>query len=173
MQTLERFNVKIGKDVYTLTAVECDVSGPIALDLVNNILPLVTAFTDSDYRLLNEELRKSVDSKQLMDMFEKLINVNLLEKNGDLIGDWKVEFSRKPITFFRLGVEALKFNCQDFFDFISGWLNETLSGNNLKEIIQTLAQNGVEIPIHILQLLPSSIQEEIMKGTQEKVVEAT
>ena len=173
METLERFNVKVGKDVYTLTAVECTISGAIALDLINGVLPIITSFADGDYKLLNDELRKSMSSKQLMDMFEQLVNVNLLEKNGDLVRDWKVEFSRKPATFFKLGLEALRFNCQDFFDFISGWLSEMLSGNNLKEIIQTLNQNGIVIPIHILQILPSSIQEAIQEIQQTATSQET
>ena len=120
MSILEQKNVKIGKDIYKLTAVECDISGPIAIDLTSEILPLLTSFFDGDYQLLNKELRTSVNSERLMDMLVKLINVNLLEKNGELVNDWKVEFSRKPMTLFRLGIEALRFNCEDFFDFISG-----------------------------------------------------
>lgn len=168
MSILEQKNVKIGKDIYKLTAVECDVSGPIAIDLTSEILPLLTSFFDGDYQLLNRELRTSVNSERLMNMLVKLINVNLLEKNGELVNDWRVEFSRKPMTLFRLGIEALRFNCEDFFDFISGWLTEMLNGLDLKEITQTLETYGIEIPPHILAILPTSIQEQVKAYSQQE-----
>ena len=105
MEVLETRNVKIGKDIYKITAVEADISGPIAIDLANEIAPLLTSIIDSNFELLNKELRLSINSGRLMNMFEKLINVNLLEKNGELVSDWKIEFSRKHLTFFKLGVE--------------------------------------------------------------------
>ena len=163
MEVLETRNIKIGKDIYKITAVEADISGPIAIDLANEIAPLLTSIIDSNFELLNKELRLSINSGRLMNIFEKLINVNLLEKNGELVSDWKVEFSRKPLTFFKLGVEALRFNCEDFFDFTSGWLTEAINGIDLKEVIQTLQSYGIEIPPHILALFPSSIQEKIQQ----------
>ena len=99
-----------------------------------------------------------------MDILTKLINVDLLEKNNELITDWKVEFSRKPMTLFKLGIEALKFNCEDFFDFTSGWLTEKMNGVNLKEVIETLQNYGVEITPQILALFPSSTQDKIKQA---------
>lgn len=161
MKTLETRNVKIGKDIYKLTAVEAGISGPISIDLLSDIMPLLTSAFDGNFELLNKEIRTSINSEKLMDMLTKLINVDLLEKNNELITDWKVEFSRKPMTLFKLGIEALKFNCEDFFDFTSGWLTEMLNGINLKEVTESLLNYGIELPPHILALFPNSTQEKI------------
>lgn len=164
MKTLETRNVKIGKDIYKLTAVEADISGPISIDLLSEITPLLTSGFSGDFALLNKEIRTSINSERIMDILTKLINVDLLEKNNELITDWKVEFSRKPMTLFKLGIEALKFNCEDFFDFTSGWLTEKMNGVNLKEVIETLQNYGVEITPQILALFPSSTQDKIKQA---------
>ena len=81
-----------------------------------------------------------------MRILQELINFNLLEKNNELVADWKEEFARKPFTLFKLGYEALRFNCEDFFTFISGFVNENKIGQSLQETIQNLKKDGVEIP---------------------------
>ena len=138
--------VKIDKDVYRLTAVTCDVSGAISIELLSNMAPLVIAFMEGDIELVNRELRTSVNADKLMRMLVELINPMILEVNGELIRDWKEHFSCKPLTLFRLGWEALRFNCEDFFTFISGFVKENNLGQNWNEIIKNLKEEGVEVP---------------------------
>ena len=147
--------VKIDSDIYELTAVPCDVSGAISIDLISNLAPMVVAFFDKDTVLLNKELRESVNSEKLMRIFVDLINPMILKVNGDLIQDWKEYFQCKPLTLFRLGWEALRFNCEDFFTFISGFAKENNLGQNLQEIIKSLEKEGVEIPQMFSQLTPN------------------
>ena len=69
--------------------------------------------------------------------------------------DWKEYFQCKPLTLFRLGWEALRFNCEDFFTFISGFVKENNLGQSLQEIIKNLEKEGVEIPQMFSQLTPN------------------
>ena len=85
----------------------------------------------------------------------ELINPMLLKKNNELISDWKTEFACKPFTLLRLGYEALRFNCEDFFTFISGMLKEKINGINCNETIKNLKKDGVEIPPIFSQLIQS------------------
>lgn len=139
-------NVKIEKDIYTLTAVPCDVSGAISIELFSNMAPLVVAFIDGNTELLNKELRESINSKKLMRIFVELINPDILMKNNELVNDWQGEFQCRPFTLFKLGFEALRFNCEDFFTSISGFAKEKAVGQNWNEVIQNLKKDGVEIP---------------------------
>lgn len=138
--------VKIDQDIYELTAVTCDISGAISIELISNLSPLVVSLFDGNTQLLNSEIRASINHEKIMRMFIELINPMLLKKNGSLVNDWKVEFARKPLTLFRLGYEALRFNCEDFFTFISGFAKEKISGTNWLELIKNLEKEGVEIP---------------------------
>lgn len=138
--------VKIDKDIYVLTAVTCDVSGAISIELLSNMAPLIIAFMEGDIELVNRELRTSVNSDKLMRMIIELINPMILEVNGELIRDWKEHFACKPLTLFRLGWEALRFNCEDFFTFISGFAKENNLGQSWNEVIKSLKSEGVEIP---------------------------
>ena len=138
--------VKINNDIYRLVAVPCDISGAISIELISDLTPLIIAFFDNDIELLNKEIRTSVNASKLMRIFQELINVNVLLKNGDLVKDWTEEFQCKPLTFFKLGIEALRFNCEDFFTFISGFAKENNLGENWKEVMQNLKKDGVEIP---------------------------
>lgn len=153
-------NVKIGKDIYQLTALTCDVAGAISVELLSNVAPLLTSLFDGNTELLNKELRSSINSDKLMRMCVELINPNILEKNGDLIQDWKEEFQCKPLTLMQLGYEALRFNCEDFFTFISGLLKEKTNGVNWNETIKSLKNEGVEIPPIFSLLTPNGEQEE-------------
>lgn len=143
---MKQKNVKIGKDIYTLTAVTCDVSGAISIELFSNMAPLIVAFIDGNTEVLNKELRESINSEKLMRIFVELINPNILMKNNELVNDWKEEFQCKPLTLFKLGFEALRFNCEDFFTSISGFAKEKAVGQNWNELIQNLKKDGVEIP---------------------------
>lgn len=138
--------VKIDQDIYELTAVTCDISGAISIELISNLSPLVVALFDGDIELLNREMRASINHEKLMRMFIELINPMILKKNGSLVNDWKVEFARKPLTLFRLGYEALRFNCEDFFTFTSGFVKEKINGTNWLELIKNLEKEGAEIP---------------------------
>jgi len=138
--------VKIDNDIYELTAVTCDISGAITIELISNLSPLIVSIFDGNTELLNAEIRTSINHEKLMRMLIELINPMLLKKNGDLIKDWKTEFSRKPLTLMRLGFEALRFNCEDFFTFTSGFVKEKISGTDWQEIIKNLKKDGVEIP---------------------------
>ena len=155
--------VKIGKDVYELTAVTCDVSGAISIELLSNMAPLVIAFMEGDIELVNRELRTSVNSDKLMRMLVELINPNILTVNNELVRDWKEHFACKPLTLFRLGWEALRFNCEDFFTFISGFVKENNLGQNWNEIIKSLKNEGVEIPPMFSLLLQNGETETEMK----------
>ncbi len=143
---METKTVKIGNDIYQLTAVTADISGAISIDLLTDVAPFITSLMDGNTELLNSEIRKSGDSAKIMRIMQELINFPLLEKNGDLIKDWKEEFARKPLTMFRLGYEALRFNCEDFFTSIFGFVKEKKVGENLQGIIKNLQKDGVEIP---------------------------
>ena len=138
--------VKIDQDIYELTAVTCDISGAISIELISNLSPLVISLFDGDIELLNREMRASINHEKLMRMFIELINPMVLKKNGSLVNDWKVEFARKPLTLFRLGYEALRFNCEDFFTFTSGFVKEKINGTNWLELIKNLEKEGAEIP---------------------------
>lgn len=138
--------VKIDNDIYELTAVTCDVSGAISIELISNLSPLIVSLFDGNTQLLNSEIRASINHEKIMRMFIELINPMLLKKNGSLVNDWKVEFARKPLALFRLGYEALRFNCEDFFTFTSGFVKEKISGTNWLELIKSLEKEGVEIP---------------------------
>lgn len=139
-------SVKINTDIYTLTAVPCDISGAISIELFSNMAPLIVAFIDGNTEVLNKELRESINSEKLMRIFVELINPNILMKNNELVNDWKEEFQCKPLTLFKLGFEALRFNCEDFFTSISGFAKEKAVGQNWNELIQNLKKDGVEIP---------------------------
>jgi hypothetical protein len=158
--------VKVGKDIYELTAVTCDVSGAISIDLFSNVAPIIVSFMDGNLDLLNKELRNSINSEKLMRIFIELINVNILKKNNELVRDWKEEFACKPLTLFQLGVEALRFNCEDFFTFISGFAKEKNLGQNWKEIVKSLEKDGVEIP-PMFSLLLQNGEQETEQPTQE------
>lgn len=160
-------NVKIDADIYTLTAVTADVSGAICLDLIGEALPVLTSFFDKDFELLNIELRKSVNSKKLMRIIEELINPLILKKNGNVINDWKEEFACKPFTLYKLGIEALRFNCEDFFTFISGFVNEKTNGMSWSDIIQSLEKEGVEID-PLTSVLFKNGEEKTPQETTEK-----
>lgn len=139
-------NVKIGKDIYTLTAVEADISGTICIELLGIVAPILTSFIDGNIELVNEEIRKSFNSQKIMKMLTELINKDILQKNGELVNDWKEDFQCQPLTLFKLGYEALRFNCEDFFTFISGSLKDKNIGMNLNEAIESLKNEGVELP---------------------------
>lgn len=143
---MKQKNVKIGKDIYTLTAVTCDVSGAISIELFSNMAPLIVAFIDGNTEILNKELRESINSEKLMRIFVELINTDILFKNNEIINDWKEEFQCKPMTLFQLGIEALRFNCEDFFTSISGFAKEKAIGQNWNEVIQSLKKEGVDLP---------------------------
>lgn len=152
-------NVKVGNDIYQLTAVPCDISGAISIDLLSNMSPLIVAFIDRDIELLNKELRTSVNSEKIMRMITELINPMILEVNGELVKDWKEHFQCKPLTLFQLGWEALRFNCEDFFTFISGFAKEKNLGQSWQELIKSLENEGVEIPQMFSLLTPNGEQE--------------
>lgn len=158
--------VKIGKDVYELTAVTCDVSGAISIELLSNMAPLIIAFMEGDIELVNRELRTSVNADKLMRMLTELINPNILTVNNELVRDWKEHFACKPLTLFKLGWEALRFNCEDFFTFISGFAKENNLGQNWNEIIKSLKSEGVEIP-PMFSLLLQNGETETEEKTQE------
>lgn len=158
--------VKIGKDVYELTAVTCDVSGAISIELLSNMAPLIIAFMEGDIELVNRELRTSVNADKLMRMLVELINPNILTVNNELVRDWKEYFACKPLTLFRLGWEALRFNCEDFFTFISGFAKENNLGQNWNEIIKSLKSEGVEIP-PMFSLLLQNGEVETEEKTQK------
>ena len=143
---MQKTTVTIGEDYYEITALTCDKSGAITIDLIAEFSPLLVSLFDGNTELLNEEIRKSANSEKLMRICSELINPMLLRKNGDIVSDWRIEFSCKPLTFFKLGYEALRLNCEDFFTFISGFAKEKLSGIDLKETINNLKKDGVEIP---------------------------
>ena len=158
--------VKIGKDVYELTAVTCDVSGAISIELLSNMAPLIIAFMEGDIELVNRELRTSVNADKLMRMLTELINPNILTVNNELVRDWKEHFACKPLTLFKLGWEALRFNCEDFFTFISGFAKENNLGQNWNEIIKNLKSEGVEIP-PMFSLLLQNGEVETEEKTQK------
>lgn len=158
--------VKIDKDIYVLTAVTCDVSGAISIELLSNMAPLIIAFMEGDIELVNRELRTSVNSDKLMRMIIELINPMILEVNGELIKDWKEHFACKPLTLFRLGWEALRFNCEDFFTFISGFAKENNLGQSWNEVIKSLKSEGVEIP-PLFSLLLQNGEVETEEKTEE------
>ena len=163
---METRPVKIGKDVYKLTAVTADISGAIAIDLMTDFAPLIVSLLDGNTEALNKEIRISGKSEKLMRILQELINFNLLEKNNELVADWKEEFACKPFTLFKLGYEALRFNCEDFFTFISGFVNENKIGQSLQETIQNLKKDGVEIPPLFSLLIqngeePTKVQPEV------------
>lgn len=153
-------NIKIDKDLYTVTAVDADISGAIGIELISDFLPLVVSFFDRNTEVLNNEIRKSVDSKKLMRIFKELINVDVLKKNNELVLDWKEEFSCKPLTFYRLGYEALRFNCEDFFTFISGFVKEKLNGQDWKKVMDEMVKSGVEIDPMFSALLQNGNQKQ-------------
>lgn len=138
-------NVQIGSDIYTLTALTCDRAGAISIDLISDLAPIVVGLVDGNVEVINKELRESINSEKLMRVLTELINPLILQKNGSLI-DWKEEFQCKPMTLFKLGIEALRFNCEDFFTSISGFVKGISSGQNWKEIVKNLEKEGVEIP---------------------------
>lgn len=152
---MQKKTVTIGNDFYELTAITCDKSGAIALDLMSEVSPLLVSFLDGNTQLLNEEIRKSINSEKLMRICTELVNPMLLKKNNELISDWKIEFACKPFTLLQLGYEALRFNCEDFFTFISGMLKEKINGINWNETIKNLKKDGVEIPPIFSQLIQS------------------
>ena len=158
--------VKIGKDVYELTAVTCDVSGAISIELLSNMAPLIIAFMEGDIELVNRELRTSVNADKLMRMLTELINPKILTVNNELVIDWKEHFACKPLTLFKLGWEALRFNCEDFFTFISGFAKENNLGQNWNEIIKSLKSEGVEIP-PVFSLLLQNGEVETEEKTQK------
>ena len=138
--------VKINNDIYRLVAVPCDISGAISIELISDLTPLIIAFFDNNIELLNKEIRTSVNSEKLMRIFKELIYPEVLLKNGDVVKDWTEEFQCRPLAFFKLGFEALRFNCEDFFTFMSGFAKENNLGENWNEIMQNLKKDGVEIP---------------------------
>lgn len=158
--------VKIGKDVYELTAVTCDVSGAISIELLSNMAPLIIAFMEGNIELVNRELRTSVNADKLMRMLKELINPDILTVNNELVKDWKEHFACKPLTLFKLGWEALRFNCEDFFTFISGFAKENNLGQNWNEIIKNLKNEGVEIP-PVFSLLLQNGEVETEEKTQK------
>ena len=159
--------VKIDQDIYELTAITCDISGAISIELISNLSPIVVSLFDGNTEQLNREIRTSIDHEKLMRMFIELINPMLLKKNGDLVKDWKSEFARKPLTLFRLGYEALRFNCEDFFTFTSGFVKEKISGTNWLEVIKNLEKDGVEIPPMFSLLMQNGEQKTEEVQTQE------
>lgn len=72
--------VKIDEDIYTLTAVPCDISGAITIELLSDVAPLVIAFLEGNIPEINKELRNSINSERIMRMLTELINFNILEK---------------------------------------------------------------------------------------------
>lgn len=160
-------NVKIGNDRYQLTAVTCDKSGPIALELIQNVAPILVSFIDGNVDVLNNELRTSLSPEKMMRIFVELINFDLLEINGELCNDWQGQFACKPLTLFQLGMEALRFNCEDFFTFISGFVKEKSLGVNLKETIANLKKEGVEVHPMFANLFQNTETEEV-KTTKKK-----
>ena len=162
---METKTVVIGDDVYEITAVPCDVSGAISIELLSNVAPIVVAFFDGNVTAINYELRNSVVPEKLMRMFTELVNVNILKKNNEIVKNWTLEFARKPLTFFKLGIEALRFNCEDFFTSISGFVNEKSNGQDWKEIIKNLKSEGVELPPVFSLLFP--VGEETTPETQQ------
>lgn len=93
---MDKKTVIIGDDCYEITAVPCDVSGAISIELLSNLAPIVVAFFDGNVTAINYELRNSIIADKLMRMFTELINVNILKKNNELVKDWKLEFARTP-----------------------------------------------------------------------------
>lgn len=143
---MKQKDVVVNGNYYTLTALTCDKAGAISIELMSDVAPLIVSFFDGNTELLNKEIRQSINHERVMRMLTELINPMLLKKNNELIRDWKEEFQCKPMTLIQLGYEALRFNCEDFFTFISGFLKEKTGGVNLSEKIRSLKEEGVEIP---------------------------
>lgn len=159
--------VEVNGDIYTLTAVTADISGAISIEMISDFAPLVTSLFDGNIDALNKELRTSLKSDKVMRCFLELINPLVLKKNNELVKDWKEEFQCKPLTLMKLGYEALRFNCEDFFTFISGFVTEKIAGINWKEIIKSFETQGIEIP-QITSLLLQIGEEEKSTQTSKK-----
>ena len=67
----------------------------------------------------------------------------------------------------QLGYEAMRFNCEDFFTFISGFVTEKIAGINWKEIIKSLEEQGVQIP-QITSLLMQNGEENKTQNSLKK-----
>lgn len=152
-------DVVVNGNYYRLTALPCDKAGAISIELMSDVAPLIVAFFDGNTELLNKEIRQSINNERIMRMLTELINPMILLKNNELVKDWKEEFQCKPMTLMQLGYEALRFNCEDFFTFISGFLKEKTGGINLNERIKSLRNEGVEIP-PIFSLLMENGEDE-------------
>lgn len=160
--------VEVNGDIYTLTAVTADVSGAISIELISDFAPLVTSLFDGNIDALNREIRTSLKSDKVMKSFIELINPIVLKKNNELVKDWKEEFQCKPFTLMQLGYEALRFNCEDFFTFISGFVTEKITGINWREIIKNLEMQGVEIPQITSLLLRNGEENKSTKTSKKK-----
>ena len=68
----------------------------------------------------------------------------------------------------QLGYEALRFNCEDFFTFISGFVTEKIAGINWREIIKNLEMQGVEIPQITSLLLRNGEENKSTKTSKKK-----
>ena len=65
--------VKIDNDIYELTAVTCDISGAITIELISNLSPLIVSIFDGNTELLNAEIRTSINHEKLMRMLIELV----------------------------------------------------------------------------------------------------
>lgn len=165
--------VEVNGDIYTLTAVTADVSGAISIELISDFAPLITSLFDGNIDALNKEIRTSLKSDKVMRSFIELINPLSLKKNNELVKDWKEEFQCKPFTLMQLGYEALRFNCEDFFIFISGFVTEKLAGLNWKEIIKSLEEQGVQIPQITSLLLQNGEEDKTQNSLKKKSKKTT
>lgn len=166
-------NVEVNGDIYTLTAVTADISGAISIELISDFAPLVTSLFDGNIDALNKELRTSLNSEKVMRCFLELINPINLKKNKELVKDWKEEFQCKPFTLMQLGYEAMRFNCEDFFTFISGFVTEKIAGINWKEIIKSLEEQGVQIPQITSLLLQNGEEDKTQNSLKKKSKKTT
>lgn len=164
---MKQKDVVVNGHYYTLTALPCDISGAISIELMSDVAPLIVSFFDGNTELLNKELRQSINNERIMRMLTELINPMLLKKDNELVKDWKEEFQCKPMTLIQLGYEALRFNCEDFFTFISGFLKEKTGGLNLNERIKSLKNEGVELP-PIFSLLIQNGEDKIEETSPQE-----
>lgn len=156
--------VELNGDIYTLTAVTGDISGAIAIEFISDFAPIVTSIFDGNIEVLNKEIRTSLNHEKVMEGLTKLINFQVLKKNNELVKDWREEFQCRPLTLIQLGYEALRFNCEDFFTFISGLVKEKLAGTNWNEVIKSLNEQGIETPL-IFSLLMKNGEAEAQTST--------
>lgn len=78
-----------------------------------------------------------------------------LSANGQFIQDPDVFFQGRIMEMYMLLGHALRFNCEDFFTIIGGWLKKN---NNSSEILKAMKENGVELPPSLLNLFGITLE---------------